>query len=121
MAGGALIEHHGPVLSRSDPDFQDGQSANPPSYEALRLPQALYVEYVNGQREYYDLKTGPFELDNVYGSLSGAQKNALHRQLAQAEHCHGPAPCAAPFGPNFKPRHPGAGPPHGPQWSRAVE
>jgi arylsulfatase A-like enzyme len=94
---GALIEHHGPVLDKSDPDYQDGESANPPSYGALRLPGALYVEYVNGEKEYYDLRSDPYELDNVYTSLPKDRKASLHRQLVEAESCHGPAQCGAPF------------------------
>ena len=48
---GVLIEHRGPVAeSRDDEDSQDTLKANPPSYEALRLADALYVEYVTGER-----------------------------------------------------------------------
>jgi arylsulfatase A-like enzyme len=94
---GALIEHLGPVDNKQDPDYQNEQNANPPSYEALRLPGALYVEYSYGFREYYNLTKDPYELDNVYGSLSGAQKTALHDELAKAERCHNAKACAAPF------------------------
>jgi arylsulfatase A-like enzyme len=94
---GALIEHLGPVDNRQDPDYQNEQNANPPSYEALRLPGALYVEYSYGFREYYNLTDDPYELDNVYGSLSSQQRTALHDELVKAERCHNPKACAAPF------------------------
>ena len=94
---GALIEHKGPVISRRDPDYQTPAAANPPSYEALRLPGALYVEYSDNSREYYDLAHDPWELDNVYGTLSPHRRVALHRRLAAAQRCHSTTSCAAPF------------------------
>lgn len=94
---GALIEHHGPVTDAGDPDRQDFLSADPPNYEALRLPGALYVEYADGEREYYDLTTDPNELDNVYSSLPAGRKDGLHKELLAAEDCHGAKQCAAAF------------------------
>ncbi len=94
---GALVEHRGPVLDLSDPDYQSPASANPPSYEALRLPGALYVEYAMGGREFYDLNTDPYELDNTYPSLPAKRKTALHNELVKAENCHDAVECAAPF------------------------
>ena len=40
-------------------------SGNPPSYEALRSKDALYVEYADGERELYDLAVDPFQLRNL--------------------------------------------------------
>ncbi len=94
---GALVEHRGPVLDVDDPDYQSPASANPPSYEALRLPGALYVEYVVGGREFYDLDTDPYELNNTYPSLPAERKTALHSELVRAENCHDALECAAPF------------------------
>ena len=65
-----LVEHHGPDQDQSDPDFQARASGNPASYEAIRTPNAVYVEYKNGDREYYDLVGDPYELDNTYAELS---------------------------------------------------
>ena len=94
---GALVEHRGPVLDVDDPDYQSPASAIPPSYEALRLPGALYVEYAVDGREFYDLGTDPYELDNTYPSLSAARKTALHNELVSAANCHDAAECATPF------------------------
>ena len=94
---GALVEHRGPVLDIDDPDYQSPASANPPSYEALRLPGALYVEYAVGGREFYNLNADPYELNNTYPSLSAARKTALHNELVRAENCHDAVECAAPF------------------------
>ena len=68
-----LVEHHGPDLDGggdTDPDSQDQLSGNPPSYEAMRTPDYLYVEYRDDEREFYDLRTDPYELHNIVSSLT---------------------------------------------------
>jgi arylsulfatase A-like enzyme len=37
---------------------------SPPSYCAVRTEDSLYVDYASGEREFYDLRTDPYELDN---------------------------------------------------------
>jgi N-acetylglucosamine-6-sulfatase len=88
-----LIEHHGRVLDRQDPDLPVRGSGNPPSYEALRSPGSLYVEYVTGEREFYDLRRDPFELDNGAARLAPRRLRALHRALVRLERCHGARSC----------------------------
>ncbi len=90
-----LVEHHGPKPDPDDPDEQDRSSGNPPSYEAMRTPGFLYVEYKSGEREFYDLRTDPYELDNLAGSLSAADLETLHARLARLEACHGATSCWA--------------------------
>lgn len=89
-----LVEHHGRVLDAGDPDLPTAGSGNPPSYEAIRTPDSLYVEYATGEREYYGLRRDPFELDNVVASLPPARLLALHRTLARIERCHGARACS---------------------------
>jgi len=88
-----LVEHHGPAVDRDDPDAQSTDSGNPPTYNALRTGSFLYVEYVNGEREYYDLRTDPYELHNIVASLPPARLQQLHQALTTYEHCHGAAAC----------------------------
>ncbi|HEX8714760.1 MAG TPA: sulfatase, partial [Solirubrobacteraceae bacterium] len=88
-----LVEHHGRVLDAGDPDLPTAGAGNPPSYEAIRTRDSLYVEYVTGEREYYDLRRDPFELDNIAGSLPPARLRRLHRVLAGIERCHGARAC----------------------------
>jgi N-acetylglucosamine-6-sulfatase len=88
-----LVEHHGRVYDRGDPDLPTRGSGNPPSYEAIRTPQSLYVEYATGEREYYDLRRDPFELRNVAAALSPAHARGLHRTLSGIEACHGSRSC----------------------------
>jgi N-acetylglucosamine-6-sulfatase len=91
--GAVLIEHHGPVLNKLDPDLQGSRSGNPPSYEAMRTADYLYVEYVDGEREYYDLRTDPNEMHNVAYQLSAARVQSLHRTLTALEKCRGATAC----------------------------
>jgi arylsulfatase A-like enzyme len=88
-----LVEHHGPKPDRDDPDEQDRSSGNPPSYEAIRTPDFLYVEYQDGEREFYDLRTDVYELDNLAASLSPAELDTLHAELTRFENCHGADAC----------------------------
>lgn len=88
-----LIEHHGPDFDKADPDYPPPASGNPPSYEAMRLQDAIYVEYADGEREYYDLATDPYELRNIVGELPASRLATLHAELEALEHCHGGVSC----------------------------
>src|SRR3954453_23413064 len=84
-----LVEHHHPETPNGDPDRQTASSGNPPSYEALRTTSELYVEYVDGEREWYDLRSDPDELNNRYGELQPDEQAALHSRLVALEACRG--------------------------------
>jgi N-acetylglucosamine-6-sulfatase len=88
-----LIEHHGDAQSADDPDVQSARSGHPPSYEAMRTADSLYVEYADGEREYYDLANDPLELHNRAGDLSPSRLAALHRALRALARCHGASEC----------------------------
>ena len=91
----ALVEHHGKLRDRTDPDFPPARSGNPPSYEAIRGATWVYVEYDDGEKEYYDRATDPDELHNTYSSLPNDQKTSLHAMLTGLQNCHDAASCAA--------------------------
>jgi N-acetylglucosamine-6-sulfatase len=88
-----LVEHHGPTTPVGDPDEQSGMSGTPPRYWALRLSGATYVEYEDGDREYYDLTKDPAALHNVAGDLSAAKRASLHRTLTRLRGCHHTRSC----------------------------
>jgi arylsulfatase A-like enzyme len=88
-----LVEHRGPSFDPTDPDYQEPDSGNPPSYKAIRLEHAVYVEYVDGEREYYDIATDPFELRNAYEDLTPVHRALLQRYVARLVRCHGAASC----------------------------
>ena len=100
----ALVEHRGPVEASGDPDFENGErGGNPTSYEALRLGDAVvagqrirnavYVEYANREREYYDINRDPYERVNIYDRLGRRQRAQLHATLVAFKRCHGLAAC----------------------------
>jgi N-acetylglucosamine-6-sulfatase len=90
-----LIEHHGPATGSNNPDAQDAPSGNPTSYEAIRTRSILYVEYDDGEREFYSLKSDPYELHNLAGTLPPGLLSRLHDRLLALEHCHGASACWA--------------------------
>jgi len=53
--------------------------ALPSAYDAIRTERYLYVEYVNGWRELYDLRKDPHELTNL---ANGSAAAPLRAQLA---------------------------------------
>lgn len=89
----ALVEHHGQDLDPTDPDMPETNSGNPPTYEALRLPTAVYVEYTGGETEYYDIASDPFELKNLASTLPSNRAAALHSALDAVKNCHDAATC----------------------------
>jgi N-acetylglucosamine-6-sulfatase len=95
----ALIEHHGPDQNGADPDHPAAGSGNPTSYEAIRTPNAVYVEYRGRAREYYRIDRDPFERVNVFPRLSRRERASLHATLTALANCHGAAGCWAAANP----------------------
>jgi len=94
----ALIEHRGPDLAPldpTDPDNEPAIGALPNSYEAVRTADAVYVEYQDGETEYYDLMSDPDELTNTADTLGSAQAQLFHRTIAAIRNCHDAASCWA--------------------------
>ncbi|MCW2888269.1 MAG: sulfatase [Streptosporangiaceae bacterium] len=93
--GAILIEHHGPSLAGYDPDRPGPASGNPPSYTAIRTADALYVEYATGDREFYDLRADPYELNNTITALPPTRLAQLQQTLQALRTCHGSPACSA--------------------------
>ena len=93
----AVVEHEGDTPDPNNPDMPAAKSGNPPTYAAMRLPEAMYVEYLDGSGVigYYDLKTDPYELHNIAATLSADKKKALHEALAANQACKGQTACWA--------------------------
>ena len=95
----ALVEHRGLDMTPDDPDFQGvqglGTTDAPPTYEAIRTPYALYVEYLNGEREFYDLKRDPEQTTNAYWQLRPDRLARLESTLNRLRQCRGRASCWA--------------------------
>ncbi|MEU7868889.1 sulfatase [Dactylosporangium sp. NPDC049140] len=89
----SLVEHHGPGTNADDPDVQDARNGMPTTYSAMRTATYTYVEYTDGEREYYDRGSDPNELHNVAGTLPAARLAALHDALTALVGCHTGAAC----------------------------
>jgi hypothetical protein len=51
--------------------------------KALRTEHEVYVEYASGPRELYDLRTDPYQLQNIYATADPAHIADLSRRLAE--------------------------------------
>ncbi|WUH98114.1 sulfatase [Spirillospora sp. NBC_00431] len=89
----ALVEHVKPPPSPLDPDRQDSAPGAPTTYNAIRNDDLLYVEYANGEREYYDRRRDPHELNNIVRTLPEQRRRHLSALLYALTHCSG-AGCA---------------------------
>ena len=83
------------VLELEEGDTIAGVSpVDSPPYLALRTEQYLYVEYASGERELYDMKTDPYQLQNLVTTADPALLAELTAKLDQlrvcaAADCHG--------------------------------
>ena len=83
----------------------------------MRTATYTYVEYVDGDRELYDLRHDPYELTNVYDRATHATKIALSRRARRdRRHCRG-RQCRAG---DARPRGGAALPAHGGAVAQAV-
>ncbi len=87
------IEHAEPRIRAGDPDVQGWAMGLPSSYSALRTRHLTYVEYENGDRELYDRRRDPGELDNRAGRISAARLARLHAKLERYRRCRGTTSC----------------------------
>jgi N-acetylglucosamine-6-sulfatase len=60
-----------------------------PDYSALRTQRYLYVEYVTGERELYDIEADPFQLNNIQASADRPLLHRLSDILQKLRNCGG--------------------------------
>jgi N-acetylglucosamine-6-sulfatase len=58
-----------------------------PAFKAFRTADLLYTEYETGEREVYDLRTDPFELDNIIDTVSADDSRVYADHLAALAGC----------------------------------
>jgi hypothetical protein len=58
-----------------------------PGLEALRSGDHLYVEYDTGERELYDLKKDPYQLENIYEVAPDKLARRFEAELAVLRRC----------------------------------
>jgi N-acetylglucosamine-6-sulfatase len=60
-----------------------------PAYEGIRTDTYKYVEYDSGDRELYDLKADPYEVNNIYESADPSLLEDLKTRLEALRSCTG--------------------------------
>jgi arylsulfatase A-like enzyme len=80
----------------SDPDTKLGRAVfvetgpGDDGYVAVRTSRWKYIEYINGDRELYDLRNDPFELESIHDDRSKkALKTRLSRLIERFRDCSG--------------------------------
>lgn len=58
-----------------------------PKYRAIRFENFIYIEYENGEIEFYDLINDPYQLENLASQLSEEMLLGLHNQLQALQVC----------------------------------
>jgi len=86
-----LIEH-----------FGGGAPFRVRSYSGIRSEKEVYVEYVTGEKEYYDLVRDPYQMENKAAGLSPAVLSKLSARVAALKNCAAAA-CRAAEGAGTKP------------------
>jgi arylsulfatase A-like enzyme len=98
---GFLIEHFlrsdyetvaTPVASITEAEEVPEMGISPvdaPHYDAVRTAGYLYVEYADGERELYDLRTDPYALQNEAATADPALLTELSASLAALKDCAG--------------------------------
>ncbi|MEO8359457.1 MAG: sulfatase [Vicinamibacteria bacterium] len=71
-----LIEH-----------FGGGAPFRVRSYSGVRSENDVYIEYVTGEKEYYDLRKDPYQMDNQAASLKPADASRLSARVAALKDC----------------------------------
>ncbi len=56
-------------------------------FAQLRTAEYAYVRHNNGSREYYDIIRDPYQLENIYGTLSAARIRALDAATVALTRC----------------------------------
>ena len=59
-----------------------------PEFHGIRGSNYVYVEYKTGEKEFYDLTTDPYELNNIVGKLDRTTLEALVARVDQLATCH---------------------------------
>jgi len=60
-----------------------------PDYQALRTREFLYVEYGTGERELYNLRTDPWEMESFHATADSALLTQLTSALGKLRRCAG--------------------------------
>jgi N-acetylglucosamine-6-sulfatase len=105
-----LVEHKGGTMDPADPDNEQtidagpGSGPDPTTYEAIRMTspsddggthEAVFVSYVDGETEYYDIDADPYEMNNTVGNLGPATVTQYQGVVTAIKGCKGTSACWA--------------------------
>lgn len=79
----AEAEWRGPILIEHWETFQSRNRQVVTVFSALRMFDELFVEWANGESEYYDLEKDPQELENQFTALETAQKTEFRSTMGK--------------------------------------
>lgn len=103
-----LVEHKGGTMDPGDPDNEGnldggpGSGPDPTTYDAIRmvgpladggLHDTVFVSYIDGETEYYDIQADPYEQTNTVGSLNPATVSQYQSVVSAIKSCKGAADC----------------------------
>ena len=103
-----LVEHKGGTMDPSDPDNEGandggpGSGPDPTTYNAIRmlstaddggLHDTVFVSYIDGETEYYDIEADPYEMTNTVGTLDPATVTKYQSVTAAIKACKGTTAC----------------------------
>ena len=60
-----------------------------PPYRAVRTPRYTYVKYETGEEQLYDLRSDPYQLDNLAATASPELLTDLRARLEAMRTCAG--------------------------------
>ena len=80
-----LIEHWAPQGASTE----DENSAAIPDYAGVRTARHVYVEYVTGETELYDLQNDPYQLTSLHATASNSVVAPLKSRLNALRNCAG--------------------------------
>jgi arylsulfatase A-like enzyme len=69
--------------------FSEEEAGSRAAYGAIRTGTHKYVEYENGERELYDLKADPYELESLHKSTNPSLVGDLKARLDALRNCAG--------------------------------
>lgn len=82
------IDEEEPLDAPPDPETDNAlNGVRGGAFRAIRGPDYVYVEYANGEIEFYDLTADPYQLENLTGSLSAETLSALQAKLGELKYC----------------------------------
>jgi N-acetylglucosamine-6-sulfatase len=76
-------------MGTSGPEDPDYQPQAPPPFTAMRTTDWLFVVYRDGERELYDLKADPYEMNNIVSTADPSLVAHLYSQMQAMRACSG--------------------------------